>query len=59
MDGSIDMNVDIFWETSVGFLKRVVSQVFLKYDIMSMWMLKVAQNQGLLKNRQAVLASFL
>ena len=49
MDSSIDMNVDIFWETSVGFLKRVVSQVFLKYDIMSMWMLKVAQNQGPLK----------
>ena len=30
MGGSIDMNVAIFWETSVGFLKSVVLQVFPK-----------------------------
>ena len=32
MGGSIDMNVDVFWETSVGFLKSVVLQLFPKYS---------------------------
>ena len=32
MVGSIDINVDEFWETSVGFLKSVVSQLFPKYS---------------------------
>ena len=59
MDSSIDMNVGMFWETSVGFLKSLISHVLPKYNIMSVWMLKVAQNQGLLKNRGAVVASFL
>ena len=27
----IDMNVDVFWETSVRFLKSVVLQLFPKY----------------------------
>ena len=27
---SIDMKVDVFWETSVGFLKSVVLQLFPK-----------------------------
>ena len=26
MDGSIDMNIGMFWGTSVGFLKSVVCQ---------------------------------
>ena len=28
----IDMNVGAFWETSVGFLKSVVFQLFPKYS---------------------------
>ena len=32
MVGSIDINVDEFLETSVGFLKSVVSQLFPKYS---------------------------
>ena len=31
MSGSIDKNSDMFWETSVGFLKSVVLQLFPKY----------------------------
>ena len=30
MGSSIDMKVDVFWETSVGFLKSVVLQLFPK-----------------------------
>ena len=32
MDGLIEMNVDVFWETFVGFLKFVVLQLFPKYS---------------------------
>ena len=32
MGGSIDMNVGVFWEISVGFLKNVVLQLFIKYS---------------------------
>ena len=32
MGGSIDINDGMFWETSVGFLKSVVLQFFLKYN---------------------------
>ena len=32
MCAPIDMNVGAFWETSVGFLKRVVLQLFPKYN---------------------------
>ena len=32
MVDSIDMNVDVFWETSVGFLKSQVLQLFPKYS---------------------------
>ena len=32
MDGSIDVNVGVVWETSVGFLRNVVLQLFSKYD---------------------------
>ena len=32
MGGPINMNVVVFWETSVDFLKSVVLQLFLKYS---------------------------
>ena len=32
MGGPIDMNVDVFWETSVGFQISVVLQLFLEYS---------------------------
>ena len=32
MGGSIDMNVGVFWETSVSFLKNLVVQLFPKYS---------------------------
>ena len=32
MGSSIDTNIDVFWETSVGFLKSVVLQLFPKYS---------------------------
>ena len=32
MGSPIDKNVKVFWETSVGFLKCVVLQVFPKYS---------------------------
>ena len=32
MGGPIDMNVGLFWETSVGFLKSVAFQLFPKYS---------------------------
>ena len=32
MGDPIDMNFDGFWETSVGFLKGVVLQLFPKYS---------------------------
>ena len=32
MGGPIDMNFGVFWETSVGFLKSVVFQLFPKYS---------------------------
>ena len=32
MEASIDMNVGVFWETSVGFLKSVVLQLFPRYS---------------------------
>ena len=32
MGGPINMNVGVFWETSVGFLKSVVLQLFPKYS---------------------------
>ena len=32
MGSAIDMNVDVFWETSVGFLKSVILQLFPKYS---------------------------
>ena len=32
MGGHIDINVGVFWEASVGFLKSVVLQLFPKYS---------------------------
>ena len=32
MGGPTDMNVGVFWETAVGFLKSVVLQLFPKYN---------------------------
>ena len=32
MGGPIDITVGVFWETSVGFLKNVVLQLFPKYS---------------------------
>ena len=32
MSGLIDMNSSVFWETSVGFPKSVVLQLFPKYS---------------------------
>ena len=32
MGSPIDINVELFWETSVGFLKNVVLQPFSKYS---------------------------
>ena len=43
MGGPIDINVDVFWETSVGFLKSVL------FKVMSIWMSKVAKNSTVFK----------
>ena len=32
MGDPIDINVDVFWETYVGFLKSIVLQLFPKYS---------------------------
>ena len=32
MGGPIDINFDVFWETSVDFVKSVVLQLFPKYS---------------------------
>ena len=32
MGDSIDVNVGLFWETSVGFLKNLALQLFPKYS---------------------------
>ena len=37
----IDMNVNVFWETSMGFLKSVVLQLFPRYSQSDV---KVGQN---------------
>ena len=50
MGGLIDMNVGVFWETSMGLLKSVVLQLFPKYSqVMLIWMSKVDQNSATLK----------
>ena len=55
MGGLIDMNVGVFWETSVGFFKSVVVQRFPKYSqiinsqIMLIRIWKVGRNSTVLK----------
>ena len=50
MGGPIDIDVDVFWETSVGFLKSVVLQLFPKYiQSYIIWMSKVGQNSTAFK----------
>ena len=29
---AMDMNIDVFWETSMGFLKSVILQLFPKHS---------------------------
>ena len=53
MGDSIDMNDGIFWETSVGFLKSVVLQLFQNIAKVKLILLsKVSQNLTAFKNRQ-------
>ena len=53
---SIDMNVGVFWETSVGFLKSILLQPFPKYSqSYANLSVKVGQNSTALKNRQVFL----
>ena len=57
MGGPIDMNVDVFWETSVGFLKSVVLQLFPKYSqsYVNLNVKKESKIQLPLKSRRFVL----
>ena len=58
MGASINLNVVVFWETSVGFLKSVVLEIFPKYSQgYANLNVKVGQNSTALKNRQAFLVS--
>ena len=41
MGGPTDMNIDVFWETSVGFLKSVVCQLEYQKYIKSQLPLKI------------------
>ena len=59
MGGPTDMDVGVFWKTSVVFLKSVASQLFSKYS-QSYINLNVKSNpefNGPWKNRQVVLTS--
>ena len=58
MGSPIDMNVDVFWETSVGFLKSVVLQLFPKYSqsYVNLNVKKESKIQLPLKSRRVVLA---
>ena len=50
MGSPIDMNVDVFLETSVGFLKSVVLQLFPKYSQINVNLMpKVGQNSTAFK----------
>ena len=50
MGGPIDMNADVFRETSVGFLKSVVLQLFPKYSQINVNLMpKVGQNSTAFK----------
>ena len=51
MGGAINMNVGLFWETSVGFLKSIVSHNFSQgmTKVMSIRISNIAQNSTILK----------
>ena len=50
---SINMNVGVFWEASVGFLKIAVLQLFIKYSqSYANFNIKVGKNSTALKNGQ-------
>ena len=54
MCDSIDMNVGVFWETSVGFLKSVLSKKFCCFsqnidNVLSIWMWKIGQHSTAFK----------
>ena len=60
MGGSIDMNVDLFCETSVSFLKSVALQLPPPKKSQSYANLNVVgQNSTALKNRQVALVFFI
>ena len=60
LDDPIDVNVGVFWETSVGFLKSVVLQLFPKCSQSYVNLdVKMGQNWTTLKNRQVVLLFFI
>ena len=55
MGDPIDMNVGMFWETSLGFCnfsKKIA-------ESMAIWMSKVDQNSTAFKNRLVVLVLFI
>ena len=55
MGASIDVNVGVFWETYVGFLKTVVLQLFPKYANFPSYAnsnVKSTPNSTVLKKRQ-------
>ena len=50
MGSPVDMNVAVLWETSVGFLKSVVLQLFPKYSQSNINLMpKVGQNSTAFK----------
>ena len=58
MGAFIDMNVGVFWETSVDFLKSLVLQIFPKYSQRYPSLnVKVGQNLTALKKRHVFLVS--
>ena len=60
LNDPIDMNVGVFWETSVGFLKSVVLQLFPKYSQSYANLdVKMDQNWTTLKKRLVVLLFFM
>ena len=50
MGGRRNVNLSVFWEIYIGFLKGVVSQNIAK--IISIWTSKVAQNSMAIKKQR-------
>ena len=61
MDSPVDINIDVFWETSVDFIKRVVLQLFPKYSqsYVNLNVKKYSKIQLPLKCRRVVLAFYI